>query len=148
MQHQTHTDWATTEDNGALSLRTHEERPSGPTAAGLLRSVTHPPATKPAASAAMVELESSDVRECAESIHTRREDADPPEFPDGLDLHVTSNSDGGMSDDNPDHIRKDHVDIIVGVVVGVAVLVLALCAFFWFVRKRRERQIKRATGQV
>lgn len=65
-----------------------------------------------------------------------------------MQLHATSNDVMDMSEEDPQHIRDDHVDIIIGVVVGVVVLVLVISGFFWFVRRRRQRQIKRAMGEV
>lgn len=50
--------------------------------------------------------------------------------------------------DDPQHVRDDHIDIIVGVIVGFVVLILAIAVFFWFVRRRQQRQIKRAIGDV
>lgn len=74
--------------------------------------------------------------------------ADRTELPDGLQLHVTSYTDMDMNDDDPQHIRDDHVDIIIGIVVAFVVVLIAIISFFWFVRRRRQRQIKRAMGEV
>lgn len=73
---------------------------------------------------------------------------DRPDLPEDLQLHVTSYTDMDMNDDDPQHIRDDHVDIIIGVVVAFTVLIIAILVFFWFVRRRRQQQIKRAMGEI
>ncbi|EJT45091.1 hypothetical protein A1Q1_06499 [Trichosporon asahii var. asahii CBS 2479] len=119
MQLKTHAEAAY--NNGAFMARTYKA--SSPRSTASTTSTTkladrhYPPIQISTMSSSLPPLESGKVQ-----------------LPDGLQLHVTSYTDMDMNDDDPQHIRDDHVDIIIGIVVAFVVVLIAIIAFFCSVR--------------